>query len=165
MENEFEYYLDLKDFAPIYRWSMRWYLLAIILAVIVGAVDGIAAGLLLVDNPTLGFIILAAYIPILVLIATPAFRMGRIRTTRYYGKGKIIYNEDGSVTYHGECGIGMPAWQEVTTVTKTFKPLKVIEHGDYWLIYIGKAEYITVPKTVSIEPIKEKLVIKKPRQS
>ena len=165
MDNEFEYYLDLKDFAPIYRWSIRWYLLAIILGLIVGMVDGIAAGLLLADNPTLGFIVLGAYIPVLVLIATPVFRLSRIRTTCYYGKGKIIYNEDGSVTYHGERREGNPAWQKVVTVTKTFKPLKVIEHDGYWLIYIGKAEYITAPKTVSIEPIKEKIVIKKPRQS
>ena len=67
MENEFEYYLDLKDFTPVYRWSIRWYFLGIILCALIALGFGAAVGLVILRNRTLGIILLVAATPFLVL--------------------------------------------------------------------------------------------------
>ena len=162
MENEFEYYLDLKDFTPVYRWSIRWYFLGIILCALIALGFGAAVGLVILKNRTLGIILLVAATPFLVLSGIIGFKITQIRFTRYYGKGKITYNEDGTVTYQGDCGKGNPILlDDPIQVTKTFKPIMVKEYGNFWIIYLSRHEYIAVPKTVSIEPIKSLLVEKK----
>ena len=162
MDNEFEYYLDQKTFGRIMIWRMKWYLIGLSLIILSELGLTVLISLNASQDPSV-FVWLVVMIvvcsPVIFFLYLGAIRIGR---HRYYGHGKIIYNEYGSVTYKGDCVAWRPRLGgESATIIKSFRPEKIIEHDGHWLFIIDRSEYIAVPKTVSIEPIKSLLVEKK----
>ena len=162
MDNEFEYYLDQKTFGRIMRWRMKWYLIGMALAFLIEIGFTIPLSLLASHDPSALvwlIVVIAVCSPVVGFLYFKAIMIGH---HRYYGHGKIIYNEYGSVTYKGDCVAWNPRLGgESATIIKSFRPEKIIEHNGHWLFIINRSEYIAVPKTVSIEPIKSLLVEKK----
>lgn len=158
MDNVFHFYLDRKVFGKELRWIRKWYLLVMLSIYVLLAIDGVFLGV----HPNLSVKLACAILilPLSIMEAVVWFFAFTYGGTQIFNECTITYNDDGTVDCECKRNSIYPNEKSLVTFKKTIVPKRVIKHNQCWIVFAERRQWIVLPLSVSIEPIKKYLVNK-----